>query len=145
MSQSSEEEYIGGLESGRMLRAGGIAGYGIYATTRRLIGVKSRKALFKQMAGAPLGGLITAVAGARLSRDESARVISELEEKKDLEVQRDDISGLELKKPSFTSRGHMVIETVSGDPVKILFADKGDFQKVVTLMQAFRPEVVNMV
>src|SRR2546428_13561420 len=111
-----DEEYLGGLESGRMVKAGGIAGYGVYVTTRRIIGVKSRRALFKQLAGAPLGGLVGAALGARLSRDERVRLISELEQKKDLEIERNDISGIELKKPSFTHRGHLFISTFSGDP-----------------------------
>ena len=128
-----------------MLKAGGIAGYGVYATSRRIIGVKSRRALFKQLAGAPLGGLVGAALGARLSRDESVRLISELEQKKDLEIERNDISGIELKKPSFTHRGHLVISTFSGDPVKILLADKKDYEKIVVLMQAFRADLVTMV
>jgi len=46
-----DEEYVGGVTSGRMLRAGGIAGYSVYVTTRRLIGAKNRKALWKGIAG----------------------------------------------------------------------------------------------
>jgi len=145
LGQVQDEEYLGGLSSGRMLKAGGIAGYGIYATTKRLIGVKSRRALLKQLAGAPIGGMVGAALGARLSRDESARVISDLEQKKDFEVPRGNISRIELKKPSFVHRGHLLINTISGEPVKILLADKGDFERLVQLMQAFRSDVVTVV
>src|SRR2546427_10155123 len=48
------EEYLGCVVSGRMLRAGGIAGYGIYVTTQRIIGAKSRKALWKGLRARPL-------------------------------------------------------------------------------------------
>lgn len=142
MAQPQDEEYLGGLESGRMVKAGGIAGYGIYATTKRIIGVKSRRALLKQLAGAPLGGMLGAAFGARLSRDDSARVISELEQKKDLEVTKGDVSGIELKKPTFVHRGHVVISRHSGDPFKVILADKGDYERILKLMQAFRPDAV---
>ena len=45
------EEFVGGVATGRMLRAGGIASYAIYLTSRRLIGAKDRKALWKGIAG----------------------------------------------------------------------------------------------
>jgi len=54
-----EEQYLGGFESGRLVKAGSIAGYGIYATEMRIIGVKSRKLCSKdlpeQRSGASLG------------------------------------------------------------------------------------------
>ena len=136
---------MGGLESGRMVKAGGIAGYGVYVTTKRIIGVKSRRALFKQLAGATLGGMVGAALGARLSRDDSIRVISELEQKKDLEVLKENISGIELRKPTFVHRGHIAVSTLSGDPVKVIIADKGDYQRLEALMRAFRPDVVTVV
>jgi len=140
-----DEEYLGGLESGRMVQAGGIAGYWVYVTTKRIIGVKSRRALFKQLAGATLGGMVGAALGARLSRDDSIRVISELEQKKDLEVLKESVSGIELRKPTFVHRGHIVVSTLSGDPVKVIIADKGDYQRLEALMRAFRPDVVTVV
>ncbi len=136
---------MGGLESGRLVKAGGIAGYGVYVTTRRIIGVKSRRALFKQLAGAPLGGMVGAVLGARLSRDETIRVMGELEQKKDVEVMKEAVSGIELRKPTFVHRGHVVISRLSGDAVKIIIADKKDYEKVVPLMRAFRPDAVTVV
>jgi hypothetical protein len=59
-------------------------------------------------------------------------------------VKRDKVTGLELKKPSFFSRGHIVINQMSGDPTKILIADKKDFRRIVELMQAFRPDAVQV-
>ena len=138
------EEYLGGVVSGRMLRAGGIAGYGIYVTTQRLIGAKSRKALWKGLAGAALGGVTGAFVGSKLSRDQNAQMIDELEQKKDFEVARESISSVEMKKPTFVHRGHMVIGTATGDPVKIIIADGGDYKRLLELMQSFRPEALNV-
>jgi len=67
-----DEEYVGGVTSGRMLRAGGIAGYSVYVTTRRLIGAKDRKALWKGIAQ-PWGGVAGMYVGSKLSREANAR------------------------------------------------------------------------
>jgi len=64
-----DEEYVGGVTSGRMLRAGGIAGYSVYVTTRRLIGAKNRKALWKGIAGSAFGGVAGMYVGSKLSRE----------------------------------------------------------------------------
>jgi DNA-binding Lrp family transcriptional regulator len=139
------EEYVGGIASGRMLKAGGIAGYGIYVTTRRIIGAKSRKALWKGLAGAALGGVTGAFVGSKLSRDQNAQMIDEIEQKKDFEVVKENISRVEMKKPSFVHRGHMVISTTTGDPVKIILADGGDYKRLLELMQSFRPDALNII
>jgi hypothetical protein len=139
------EEYVGGVVSGRILRAGGIAGYGIYVTTQRVIGAKSRKALWKGLAGAAIGGVTGAFVGSKLSRDQNAQMIDELEQKKDFEIARQNISTVEMKKPSFVHRGHMVIGTTSGDPVKIIIADGGDYKRLLELMQSFRPDALKVI
>jgi outer membrane lipoprotein SlyB len=132
-----EEQYLGGFESGRLVKKGSIAGYGIYATDMRIIGVKSRKALLKGLAGAALGGVTGAYIGMRLSKDQSVKMIQELDERKDFEVAKSDVSNLELKKPSFVSRGHLVISTNTGDAIKIIIASKKDFKDLVSLMSQF--------
>src|SRR5205809_6359291 len=103
-----------------MLRAGGIAGYGIYVTTRRLIGAKSRKALWKGLAGAALGGVTGESVGSKLSRDQNAQTIDALARKQDFEVARESISSVEMKKPTFVPRGRMAISTATGHPAKII-------------------------
>ncbi len=95
----SLEGHLGGFESGR-LKKGFMAGYGIYATNMRIIGVKSRKALAKGLVGGALGGFVGAVIGMKLSKDQSVKTIQELDERKDFEVAKRDVSHLELKKPS---------------------------------------------
>jgi hypothetical protein len=128
---------LGGFESGRLVKAGSIAGYGIYATNMRIIGVKSRKALLKGLAGAALGGVTGAYLGMRLSKDQSVKMIQELDQRKDFEVAKSDVSNLELKKPSFWSRGHIVITHQTGDAIKIIIASKKDFKDLVSLMSQF--------
>jgi hypothetical protein len=132
-----EEQYLGGFESGRLVKAGSIAGYGIYATDMRIIGVKSRKALLKGLAGAALGGVTGAYVGMRLSKDQSVKMIQELDQRKDFEVAKRDVSNLELKKPSFWSRGHIVITRQTGEAIKIIIASKKDFKDLVSLMSQF--------
>ena len=83
--------------------------------------------------------------GRAASRDDSIRVIRELEQKKDLEVLKENISGIELRKPTFVHRGHIVVSTLSGDPVRVIIADKGDYQRLEALMRAFRPDAVTLV
>jgi outer membrane lipoprotein SlyB len=97
------------------------------------------------MAGALLGGVAGAYVGMKLSRDQNAEMISELEGKKDFEVSKDEVSRIELKKPSFVSRGHIVIASSKGEDTKILIADKKDYERVMTLMQAFLPGVIAFV
>jgi len=105
-----EEEYLGGLESGRM-KKGMVAGYGIYATNKRIIGVKSRRALGKALAGLAFG-VVGAYVGMKLSRGQSFKAIADLDEKKDFEVAKENVSSLELKKPTMWRRGHIVISTL---------------------------------
>lgn len=138
-----DEQYLGGVQSGRLKKAGmgSAAGYTIYVTNRRLIGAKSRKALGKAMLGSAIGG---AYVGGRMGRDHNVPMPTDLEAK-DFEVNRDKVTGLELKKPSFFTRGHMVINQMSGDPIKIMIADKKDFRRITELMQAFRPDAVQVV
>ena len=51
---------------------------------------------------------------------------------------------MEMKKPTFVHRGHMVISMATGDPVKIIIADGGDYKRLLELMQSFRPEALNV-
>ena len=120
---------------------GSAAGFAIYVTNRRIIGAKSRKALGKAMIGSVIGGERL---GGRLSRDHNVQMPTDLEGK-DFEVRREQITGLELKKASFFTRGHIVINQMSGDPIKLMIADKKDFRRIMELMQAFRPDAVQVV
>jgi hypothetical protein len=127
-----------------MLRAGGIAGYGVYLTSRRIIGAKNRKMLWKGIAGSALGGVTGSYVGSKLSSDTNAQMLGDIERKKDFEVRKENVSNIEMKKPSFVHRGHMLIRTLTGDEIKILLANGKDYQKLLELVQSFRPDVVRV-
>jgi len=114
-----EEKLIGGFMSGNMWR-GGRPYYGFYLTTDRIIGVTGffggnlaqgewnselEAALFSvrdAFVGRPLAtgtGLPAGlVIGHQLSKDDAIKAIELLEGKKDLEVSREDVEELRIKK-----------------------------------------------
>ena len=102
------EVFIGGVESVKLKR-GLVAGYNIYATSRRLIGVKKRGKAILFRSIPPLADF----AG---SKEKGDLAIEKLEEmKKDFELLREDISELEMKEPPrfgpFQTSGHLRIMT----------------------------------
>ena len=99
----NEEEYIGGVESSRLVRGKVLGGYGLYATNKRIIGVK-------KLGKAIMSGLLTDY-GMLTSKKKSSQSIEELERKKDLEVFKEDISELEMRKPSVWHGGYLKIRT----------------------------------
>lgn len=114
-----EEKLIGGFMSGNMWR-GGRPYYGFYLTTNRIIGVTGffggnlaqgewnselEAALFSvrdEFVGSPLAtgtGLPAGlVIGHQLSKDDAIKAIELLEGKKDLEISREDVEELRIKK-----------------------------------------------
>jgi len=138
------EEYLGGFTSGNMIR-GRLRGYGLYATTVRVIGVKSRKAAAGFMLGAALGGAIGYAVGQKLSKDEGVKMIHELDEKKDFDMAKTDISRIEMKKPRWYRQGHILFAPKYGEPIKVKVGHKRDFAKLNELMQRFSPEVTVVV
>src|SRR6266849_1803254 len=127
------------------MKKGFVAGYRIYATNLRIIGVKSRKALAKGLVGAAIGGVAGAYIGMKLSTDQSVKMIQELEERKDFEVAKQNVSRVELKKPSIWRRGHIIVSRVAGEAIKVMIVQKKDFEKLVELMRAFSPELVTVI
>jgi hypothetical protein len=138
------EEYIGGFTSGNLIR-GRLRGYGLYITTSRVIGVKSRKAAAGFLLGAAIGGAVGYAVGQKLSRDDGAKMIQDLEGKKDFELQKSDVQKIELKKPRWYKTGHILFTPKYGEPVKIKVGHKRDFGKLRDLMQKFDPEALVIV
>ncbi len=138
------EDYIGGFTSGNMIR-GRMRGYGLYATTVRVIGVKSRKAAAGFLLGAALGGAVGYAVGQKLSRDEGAKMILDLDQKKDFDMQRTGISKIEMKKPRWYRNGHILFVPKYGEAVKVKVGHKRDFAKLQDLMQKFSAETVTVV
>ena len=71
-------------------------------------------------------GVTGAYVGATRSRDHNAQMLNELELKKDFEVAKENITSLEMRKPTFVHRGHVVISTTGGNQVNIILPDGGD-------------------
>jgi len=138
------EEYLGGFTSGNLIR-GRLRGYGLYATTVRVIGVKSRKSAAGFMLGAALGGAVGYAVAQKLSKDEGVKMIHDLDEKKDFDMVKTDISRIELRKPRWYRTGHILFTPKYGDAVKVKVGHKRDFAKLNELMQRFSPTVIAIV
>ena len=121
------EELIGGFISTHMAR-GTLRGYGLYVTTDRIIGTKGG---WKEVVGVGAGVAISyegqlvaasgptegAGIGKKFSRDETTKALQLLEEKKDLEVRKEELEEVRIqrKKPAlkrwFTWWGDLSIRT----------------------------------
>ena len=158
------EKYLGGLMSASLKRGewyGGWAGYGVYATDQRLIGIRNRKYSLRWLGGITLGGLVAGViefvvfgglpvgilAGAcigliigiaaeRASTRPAPQTIEELELRKDFQVYRFEISLIEMKKPGLRF-GHLNIVLKSGENIKIQIGYRNVFQAVRSLVLTF--------
>ncbi len=137
------EEFVGGFGGGFLSR-GRLPGYGIYATTKRIIGVNVRK-IGRPFLGGGMAGLVNGQLTPKLSFDESARVIQELDEKKEFEIAKDEISRIEIKGPGPISQGHIIIFPRTGDEAKVGILHKVGFQRLRELMQVFYPEALILV
>jgi len=135
------ELFLGGFASGFLARGLTHIGYGIYFTTSRLIGVdlgaNGGGALGGTMAGFIHGELMP-----QLSPEESTKTITDLERMRDFEMEKNQISRIELKKPGLLGTGHIVITPREGKPEKIILRHRIAYDRLMTLMQAFSPELV---
>ncbi len=131
------EQFLGGFKGG-FLGKGATVGYGLYATTRRLIGVNVVKVGARSFLGGQMAGFVGGQLIPTLSADEGARVIAELDEKKEFDVRRDQISRIELKSPGLFGFGHMIITAMPQQETP----HKEAFQRLKDLMQVFYPEVL---
>jgi len=178
-----EEEFLGGFTSVNLMRS--INGYGIYATDKRIIGVKSRKdeligilvagiinaalgilffilfAYKLEEIGGIIGGAIIVIIcsvmgnilglvvrielGEKLTKYENSKTIEELDRKKDLEITREEIFQIEIKKPRFLIAGDLKIKLTSGGEVRIGIYGEKVFELVRDLMRSFLPEKLYVV
>ncbi len=133
--------FLGGFASGFLSRGITHIGYGIYFTTSRLIGIDLGKngggALGGTMAGFIHGELMP-----QLSSEDSAKTITDLDRIKDFEMEKDRISRIELKKPGMFGSGHIVITPKEGKTEKITLRHRMAYDRLLTLTQAFSPEIV---
>ena len=137
-----DEMFLGGFASGFLARGFARIGYGLYFTTSRVIGIDVGKngggALGGTMAGFIHGELMP-----KLNSGESDKTIADLIRMEDFEMGKDQISRIELKKPGMFGSGHIVITPRQGKSEKISLRHRTAYDRLVTLTQAFRPEIVS--
>jgi hypothetical protein len=137
-----DEMFLGGFASGFLARGLTRIGYGLYFTTGRVIGIDVGKngggALGGTMAGFIHGELMPT-----LSSEESDKTIADLIRMKDFEMEKNQISRIELKKPGMFGSGHIVITSRQGKSEKISLRHRTAYDRLVTLTQAFSPEIVS--
>ena len=149
-----EEKYISGYKSSLIQKVGqrkiGGAGYGIYATNKRLFLVKI--SVIDGLKDGAKGALLDNIVLPYMSLGMSGKVvrakdIGVLEDKKDIEILKEDISEIELKKPSALGfrGGFLKIRTKDGEPVQISIPFMIEFKKVKKLMEVFEPELLKIV
>lgn len=136
------ESFIGGFASGFLARGFHI-GYGVYFTTRRLIGVDVGKNGGGALGGT-MAGFIDGQLTPNLSQEENGRVIGMLEGMKDFDLLKEQISRLELHKVGLLGSGHLVIVPDQGEQVKITLRHRTAYDRLMTLTQKFGPELVKL-
>jgi hypothetical protein len=136
------EQFVGGFAGG-FLAKGGTIGYGIYATTERIIVVNVVRAA-RPFLGGTMGGLVHSELMPKLSPAESAEVITELDDKKAFDIRKGQISRIELKSPGLLTSGHIVIIASPGGAEKISLRHRVAFERLRDLMLVFDPDVLTL-
>ena len=147
-----EEMYIGGMSSAN-LKKGLMSGYGVYATTRRIIGTKKHGGVLK---GFAVAGVLGAKAGTvfgdslrhnlaqAFTKDESVKQISDLEKHKDFDINKEDIAQIEVKKPGTMHSGHIKIKPKQGKEIEISMHGGKEFEYMRDLFAVFLPGAVTV-
>src|SRR2546425_6668253 len=140
MKARPEERYLGGFSSPSM-RKGMAKGYGIYATDRRFFGVYDRLAGPGPLVPSrpPGHGLMRL-----LATKGSTALIRELERRSDLKIAREEISMVEIRKPSWLRRGHVILRDRSGKRAKIWILENRDFTRATDVFRKFCPEALRI-
>lgn len=135
-----ENEYLlGGLKTGSLHLDGKFGGYGIYATNKRLIGVTD---------SATGVGVFFGLAGmaAASHHDHSLKSIQELDAEKDLEVRKEQIQQIRMKKATDLGKAMMFasmnVFLNSGANLKFRIGTKATYDDVRGLIEAFYPQVI---
>src|SRR3989442_3704421 len=133
---------LGGFAGGYLARGLTHIGYGSYCTTSRLIagglGANGGGAL-----GGTLAGFIQGELMPKLSSEESAKTITDLERMREFEIEKNQISRIELKRPGLLGTGHIVITPKEGKPEKIILRHRIAYDRLMTLTRTFSPEIVS--
>jgi hypothetical protein len=137
------EGFIGGFAGG-LLMQGLTTAYGVYATTKRIIGVKLTQATAPSFLGGAMAGFVQGQLMPKLSPEESVRVIRELDQKKEFDLTRDQIAKIELKNAGMIYPGHIIFTSKTGQNFKVSVRAKVAFERLRDVMLAFSPELVKL-
>src|SRR2546421_10818963 len=105
------EVFLGGVAGGFLERGLTHIGYGIYFTTSRLIGIDLGANGGGALGGGTFAGFIHGELMPKLSSEDSAMLITDLERMKEFEIEKDQISRLELMKPGILGTGLFELTT----------------------------------
>ncbi len=141
---SAYERILGGVSSANM-KKGFLAGYGVYVTDRRIIGVKERKKGLMSGLAFRFGGVIGALIATKMTLDDMKKTLAEIEKRKDFEVYKDDVTYIELKKPGRIRGGHLKIMRRFGDEIKIDVNGKKEYETLLEALQQFKPEALRVI
>ena len=89
-----------------------------------------------------MAGFIQGQLMPKLSQEESDRTIASLDNMKDFEFSKDQISRIEIKKPGLMSSGHIMISPITGSLEKISLRHRIAFDRLAQLTQVFCPDKV---
>jgi len=159
------EEYFGGLMTSGLKKKGNFAiGYGVYFTSQRVIGIKTKRwfvvililAALAAVGGASAIGLLIGASPAYASfiglavilvviawgqkrlRFEDPLSIEELERRKDFEIRREDLSEIDLRGPGLVRRGHLTITPKAGKDITLMITQEaGVFERLRGLVSGF--------
>ena len=122
---------------------GSQVGYGLYFTTARLFGIDPGSHGGSELTGT-MAGYIEGMLMPKLSEDENARVIAELDRVKDFDLAKAQIKQIELRSPgSFgIGFGHVKIVSQQGVSRRIVVRSRIAYDRLVQLVQAFSPELL---
>ncbi len=148
------ESYQGGFSSSALATRHGFAldqAYGIYLTDKRLIVTKE-----KSTSGIGWDINVSSLFGSfsdkvNPSFDPTPRTIEAIDtQTKKLDVSIDQIHFIELKRPSFFSKGHIAVSTKSGESFKLLLLEspedygKESFEAAKELFQKRVPHILRI-
>ena len=160
-----QERYLGGLMVGGLKKKGNFAGgYGVYFTSQRIIGVKTSRwfvvilvvAALAGIGGAAVIGILLGTVpvyayfigfpiiiviiawGEKRLRFQNPLTLEELERRKDVEIRRESISEIDLKKPGVVRRGHLIVTPNAGKGLTVMITQEaGVFERFRGLVSGF--------
>jgi hypothetical protein len=157
--RKTEGEYLLGGFNSLNLTKELMAGYGIYVTNKRIIGAKSVDGrelfIYGALAGslAPsigIGGSLGVLGGElavldERTKEESKKALRELEQKKDFEARKEQVTSIELKKPGIIRTGHFIITLNTRKRTKIDVWGNKEFDALLEMMNRFVPEIFKVI